>query len=110
LKKNKQYRFCLIKDAIAIYAGLLNYIPINWVIENIRKTRPPMEAEIGSELFKFIINVLTHFPYFNRWDDVWISKKIVNWNKEGQSIDKFLERYKGRDPVKYRFCEAKKRK
>jgi hypothetical protein len=99
LKKNKQYRFCLIKDAIAIYAELLNYIPINWVIENIRKTRPPMEAEIGSELFKFIINVLTHFPYFNRWDDVWISKKI-----------KFLERYKGRDPVKYRFCEAKKRK
>ena len=108
--KDEFYRFSKVKDGFAIYAELLNYPPIKWVIESTKKTRPPMEAEIGSELFKFIRNVITHLPFFESWNEVWINKSIINWYKEGQSIDRFLNKYKGRETVKYRFWEAQKKK
>ncbi len=69
-----------------------------------------MEAEIGGELFKFVRNVLTHFPLFETWDDVWINKTLVNWNRQGQSIDRFISKYKGKAEVKYRFWEENKKK
>lgn len=109
-EKDNWYRFSKTKDGFTVYSELLNYEPIKWVIEHIKKARPPMEAEIGSELFKAIRNIINHFPFFNSWDDVWINKSIVNWYKEGQSIDQFIEKYKGKDVVKYRFWEAEKKK
>jgi hypothetical protein len=51
------YRFSKIKDTFAVYTELLNYEPMKYVIEYLKKFRPPMEAEIASELFKFIRNV-----------------------------------------------------
>ena len=109
-EKSKWYRFSRIKEGFAVYSELLNYEPIKWVIEHIKETRPPMEGEIGSKLFKVIRNVITHFPFFESWDEVWISKLIINWHKEGQSIDKFLRKYEGRETVKYRFWEPQKKK
>jgi len=108
--KDSLYRFSKIKDAFAIYTELLNYEPIKLVIETLKTARPPMESEIGSELFKFIRNVLSHFPFFEKWDDVWISKSIVNWYREGQTIDRFIEKYKNHEVVKYRFWEADKKR
>ena len=69
-----------------------------------------MEAEIGSELFKFIRNTATHFPFFDSWDDVWVNKSIINWHKDDQSIERFIKKYKGKETVKYRFWEADKKK
>ena len=109
-KKDQWHRFSKVKDGFAIYSELLNYEPIKWVIEHIKNSRPPMEAEIGSELFKFIRNIIIHFPFFNGWDEVWINKSIINWYKEGQSIDRFIEKYKGKNVVKYRFWEKDKKK
>jgi len=109
-KKDAWYRLSKAKKGFAVYSELLNYEPIKWVIEHMKKARPPMEAEIGGELFKTIRNIINHFPFFNSWDDVWINKSIVNWDKEGQSIDRFMEKYKGKDVVKYRFWEAEKKK
>ncbi|MGE6630745.1 hypothetical protein [Bacillus sp. NPDC077027] len=108
-QKDALYRFSKINTAFSIYAELLNYEPLKWVIEAIKKQRPPMEAEIGSDLFKFIRNVLAHFPYFESWNNVWVSKSIVNWNKPGLTIDKFLTKYAGRTEVKYRFWEPDKK-
>ncbi|MGD6815494.1 hypothetical protein ACQCVE_00270 [Metabacillus sp. 113a] len=108
-QKDAIYRFSNINTAFSIYAELLNYEPLNWVIKAIKKQRPPMEAEIGSDLFKFIRNVLAHFPYFESWNDVWISQSIVNWNKPGLTIDTFLKKYAGRTEVKYRFWEPAKK-
>ena len=68
-----------------------------------------MEAEIGSELFKFIRNVLSHFPFFYSWYLVWISKIIINWYKEELTIDKFLKKYKAHKSIKYRFWEEEKK-
>lgn len=68
-----------------------------------------MEGEIGSNLFKFIRNIFAHFPFFDSWDEVWINKSIVNWYKEGMSIDRFLKTYSGKNEVKYRIWDEKKR-
>jgi len=108
--KDEWHRFSKVKDGFAVYAELLNYPPIKWVIEHIKKVRPPMEAELGSELFKFIRNIIMHFPFFESWNEVWINKSIINWYKEGQSIDKFLNKYKGKETVKYRFWEEQKKR
>ena len=108
-EKEDWYRFSKTKEGFSIYSELLNYEPLQWVIKHIKKARPPMEAEIGSELFKFIRNVITHFPFFNAWNDVWIKKTVINWFKESQTIDKFLEKYTGKETVKYRFWEEDKK-
>ena len=108
--KSEWYRFSKVKDGFALYVELLDYPPIKWVIEYIKKARPPMEAELGSELFKFVRNVITHFPFFESWNEVWINKSIINWCKEGRSIDRFLAKYKGRETVKYRFWEVQKKR
>jgi len=109
-EKDEWYRFSKVKEGFAVYSELLNYEPIKWIVENIKKSRPPMEAEIGSELFKFIRNIITHFPFFNSWNDVWVNKSIINWYKKEQSIDKFIKKYLWREPVKYRFWKKTKRK
>lgn len=109
-EKDKWYRFSKVKDGFAVYSELLNYEPIKWMLERMKKYRPPMEAEIGSELFKFIRNVIIHFPFFDSWDDIWINQSIINWHREGQSIDKFIKKYRGHKTIKYRFWEADKKK
>ncbi|MFA6198584.1 MAG: hypothetical protein WC734_05575 [Patescibacteria group bacterium] len=108
-QKEDWHRFTKIRDAFLIYTELLNYEPIQWIIEQIRKHRPPMEAEIGSDLFKFVRNIISHFPFYERWNDVWVSKDLVNWYKDGQSIDKFIEKYKNHPEVKYRVWQPKKK-
>lgn len=107
--REASYRFCKISQAYAIYAELLGYEAFQFVFKELQIRRPPMEAEIGEHLFKFIRNVLAHFPLFETWDQVWISKKLVNWQKEGLSIDKFLTKYSGHEEVKYRFWEEDKK-
>jgi hypothetical protein len=60
----------------------------------------------GGPLFKFVRKVLAHFPIFESWDQVWISKELVNWQKEDLTIDRFLQKFSGHAEVKYRFWEA----
>lgn len=109
-KRSPYYRFNKIKDAFLVYSELLEYEPIQFVIEAIRKFRPPMEAELSSDFLLFIRNILIHFPFFNSWDDVKFSKELVNWSKPGRTIDKFLTAYSGRKEVKYRTWHAKNKK
>ena len=108
-EKSDWERFSKVSQTFSIYAELLNYEPLKWVIEELKTKRPPMEYEIGSELFKFVGYVLSHFPFFDKWDDVWVGKSIINWYKEGQTIDKFLKKYEGKNEVKYRFWEPEKK-
>jgi hypothetical protein len=60
------------------YAELLAYEPFEYVLEAIKKQRPPMEAEIVDPLFKFIINTFARFLLFESWDEVWLTKGLVN--------------------------------
>lgn len=109
-KKSDYYRLCKIKKVFSLYSELLDYPPIGWFIEHLKENRPPMEAEIGSEVFRFVRNVVVHFPLFERWNEIWIDKDIVNWHKKGLSIDRFLKKYDGHKVVKYRIWEAAKKK
>ena len=105
-RRSKYYRFSKIKDAFSIYSELLNYEPLDDVIAYLRTHRPPMEAEIGGELFKTIRNILAHFPVFESWNNVYLDSELINWHKPGQTIDKFFTKYEGHGPVKYRFWRA----
>ncbi len=103
-------RFLKVSHGFLVYAELLNYEPLKHVLNAMKTMRPPMEAEIGGELFKFVRNLLVHFPLFETWDEVWVNKTLVNWNKQGQSIDRFINKYQGKAEVKYRFWEEKKKR
>jgi len=108
--KDPWYRFSKVKDGFGVYSELLNYEPLGWVLENLKISRPPMEAEIAKELFKFIRNVIIHFPFFDSWDDIWVNQSLINWHKGSQFIDRFIRKYEGKEPVKYRFWEEQKKK
>ena len=104
------YRFSKVINLFSVYAELLAYEPFKYVLEAIKKQRPPMESEIGGPLFKFIRNTFAHFPLFESWNEVWLTKGFVNWQKEGLTIDRFLQKYAGHTEIKYRFWEAEKKK
>jgi len=103
---NSDYtRFSKTKDLFAIYSETLKYPPMQWVIE---ANRRPNFSDVGKDLFKFIRHVLMHFPFFERWKDVWIKKSLVNlFSDRPQFIHKFLAENEGREPFKYRFWEEK---
>ena len=108
-KKEDWYRFSKVSTIFAVYSELLAYEPFKHVIKALKIQRPPMESEIGSSLFKFVRNILAHFPVFETWNDVWVSKELVNWQREGLTIDRFLKKYSGHTEIKYRFWEADKK-
>ena len=103
IELSPELRFYKIKDVFGVYSELLSYKSIKDFIDEIKKHRPPMEAEISSAVLKFIRNVLVHFPFFKTWNEVYVTKKLINWTSEGKSIDKFLNKYLGHREVEYRF-------
>lgn len=108
--KEDCYRFGRVSSIFAVYSELLAHKRFKYVLDALKIRRPPMESEIGGPLFKFVRNILAHFPVFETWDEVWVSKELVNWQKEGLTIDRFLKKYTGHDEVKYRFWEADKKR
>lgn len=108
--KTSKERFPYIVQGFSLYAELLHYPPINWFNAHLKKYRPPMEGEIADELFRFVRNVIAHFPFFDSWDQVYVNQRIVNWESEGKFIDSFLKKHQGKPEVKYRFWEAKIKK
>jgi len=74
--KEGWYRFSKVSNIFSVYSELLTYEPFKHVLEALKKQRPPMESEIGGPLFKFVRNILAHFPVFGTWDDVWVRTSI----------------------------------
>lgn len=101
-----EFRFYKISRAFSIYSEILEHEPFKGVLIWLSKYRPPMESEISGPLFKFIRNILAHFPFYDSWDEIWISKDLVNWRRPNQSIDKFLTEFAGNPQVEYRFMEG----
>ena len=112
-ENNSSYRFYKIREIFSVYKELLAYEPIKHSIELIKKTRPPLEGVIVSDLFSFVRNLLLHFPIFDNWDDVYISKDLATWNKPG-TIHRFLGKSSkikidNRGTIKYRIWEESKK-
>ena len=108
-EKEDWYRFSKISNLFAVYTELLAYQPFNFVLNEIKTLRPPMESEIGGPLFKVVRNIFVHFPVFETWDDVWVSKELVNWQNGGLTIDRFFKKFTGHKQVKFRFWEPSKK-
>ena len=107
------YRFYKIREIFSVYKELLGYRPIQYHIELIKKIRPPLEGIIVNDLFSFVRNLLLHFPIFDNWDDVYISKDLATWNKAG-TIHKFLKesskiKIDDKGTIKYRIWEESKK-
>ena len=107
------YRFYKIREIFSVYKELLGYEPIQYHIKLIKKTRPPLEGIIVNDLFSFVRNLLLHFPIFENWDDVYISKDLATWNKVG-TIHKFLKesskiKIDDKGTIKYRIWEKSKK-
>lgn len=100
-----EVRLYKIRDLFSVYTELLSYQPMQEYIKFVKETRPPMESVISSEFVKVVRNILAHFPLFSTWDDIYITKQLVNWTGEGRTIDKFFKKYQGHDDVQYRFKE-----
>jgi hypothetical protein len=101
-------RFFEIKELFAVYTEILKYPPAQWVIDSNRR---PNYSTVGWDVFKLIRHVLMHFPFFEKWDDVWIKQSLVNlYSTRPQLIDRFLSKNEGKGQLKYRFWEPRKRK
>jgi hypothetical protein len=109
-QKDPYYRFSRVRDAFLVYSEVLEYEPIEWFLETLKKARPPMEAELSREFFLFIRNLLIHFPFFKSWDEMAFTKGLINWSKPGRTIDKFLLKFAGHDFVKYRVWDPQNKK
>lgn len=114
-EKDATERFYKLRESFSVYKELLSYEPIKEYLKWMEKGgRPILEGIIADDLFSFIRNLLLHFPIFDKWDDVYITKNLATWSKSGQ-IDKFLNKcikikIDGKGTVKYRIWEEKKQK
>lgn len=102
------HRFFRTKELFAVYSELLKYPPVQSVID---ANKRPNHSDVGRDLFKLIRHILMHFPFFEKWDDVWIKQSLVNlYSTRPQFIDKYLSRNEGKSQLKYRFWEEKKKR
>lgn len=105
--KEPPLRLHRIQELFSVYAELLKYPPIQWTIEQEKR---PTYADVGRDLFTCIRHVMAHFPYFDEWNDIWLSKSLVNlYSKRRQFIDRYLTLNEGRETIKYRFWEEDKK-
>lgn len=79
---NEKERFKILKEILGIFGELKNFKPIK---------QYKNEHRFGSsviELFVVLRHLLVHFPYFDRWNEVWFTKEIVQSNSG--TIHKFF--------------------
>ncbi|WP_316849623.1 hypothetical protein [Pedobacter agri] len=75
---SSEYRLFYIKELYSIFAEIDN-IPF---IKKYKSDPPPPKDVIEiikglDQTVKFVRNVLLHFPLFNTWDEIWISKAFA---------------------------------
>ena len=106
-----EIRLFKIKNCFEIYTELLKYEPIICYLNYLETHRPKEESFIAEEYFAFIRNILNHFPYFNSWNDIYITEKLSTWNNpKNSSIIKFLKNNYDKKTVKYRIWNKKQKK
>lgn len=113
--KNERLRFLILKEAFSVYKEVLSYEPVKDYLQWMKKGgRPIFDGLIADNLFSFIRNLLSHFPVFDTWNEVYITKDLATWSKPGQ-INNFLKkgmqlRIDGKASIEYRIWEEKTRK
>ncbi len=113
-KNNPKNRFYKIREIFSVYKELSNYKPIKYYLKYIKNGgRPPIEGIIIEDLFGFVRNLLSHFPVFDSWNDIYITKDLATWDRGG-TIHNFLQKstkikIDQKGTVKYRIWEKEKK-
>ena len=92
LKLGANIRFMQLSKMFAIYNESRLYPPIRYILDGLDKIRPKSEKFIVLNLFSFIRNVLAHYPVFDSWNEVYITKNLATWSDKikNKSILRFL--------------------
>lgn len=48
------------------------------------------------DTFRMLRNLLVHFPIFDSWDDIYISRELLRWNGQHGMIEKYFEKNQGK--------------
>lgn len=105
-------RFNKLKDIFSVYKELLGYQPIKYFLEYVKNGgRPALEGILTDDLFSFVRNLLSHYPIFDNWEDVYITRDLATWIKES-TIHKFLLKctqikIDGSGTIKYRIWSVR---
>lgn len=90
---NDDEKFEVIKQLASLVSELLDKDGIKKKLIEFANTSTVNgeDNEIKIETFDLIRNILIHFPIFESWDEICISKKLLKWNtdKNGQIIKYF---------------------
>lgn len=110
-KLDSKLRLLKISKIFAVYTEIIRYEPIKMHIKNMKFVRPPFESELAGDFLRFIRNVFSHFSLFEKWEDIYLTKNLINWTfSKNSSIDRFLKKYTGRNDVGYRFWDSNNKK
>ncbi|MBS2970384.1 hypothetical protein J9317_16680 [Metabacillus sp. KIGAM252] len=101
--QNPYYRYSRLKDAICIYVELLHHKPLKIISEFIESLRGQIDGLLVKELFVIIRHLISHFPFYKCWDEVWFTKSLVTWDRVGK-IHKFFDTHSG-GGMRYTFIE-----
>lgn len=107
-KLSSEEKFSLLKNIFQIYNECLRYEPIQYFLRLLEKKRPPGEI-MSLKYFKVIRHILVHFPFFNKWNDMYITRSLIIWSKPNSQIDKFLLDNEGKDEYKWRIWDENKK-
>lgn len=78
--KDKKYE--LIKSLASLTSELLDSKEINMKMTEIAESSKVNgdNVEEKFDTFKMIRNVINHFPIFDSWDEIYVSKDLIFWN------------------------------
>lgn len=87
--------FSKLKEIASLTVELLNSEKIKYIYINQLKKKDPNKLSISCKIdtFKMIRNILVHFPIFDNWDQIEISRETMNWNKGYSSIVCYFDKY-----------------
>lgn len=104
-----EYRLFKVQQLYSIYSELLRYEPLKEFKGTLKKIRPPEEAIIGYEFFDVIRHIVSHFQFYDRWNDIEYSKDLILWNGVEGSIHRYMMKYEGKTETKFRIWNDQKK-
>lgn len=108
-KLSPKEKFSLLKNVFQIYNECLRYEPIQYFLKLLETERPSGE-NISFKYFKVIRHIFIHFPFFDKWNDVYFTRDLITWSETNSRIDKFLLNNEGKNEYKWRIWDEDKKK
>lgn len=94
---NSEDKFKILKELSQLINEFLSDDDINKKFIELANNSTVEENSTNNELkvkvFEVIRNILIHFPIFEKWDEVFLTKNLLKWNdSKGKTILRFFEK------------------